>query len=247
MKKGILALLLLFALSAPVFAKSYINGIDAHYPPFTYVDEKDGRHVGFDVESLDWIAKTMGFEVRHTPIAWRAIIPALLAQKIDMVCSGMGITPERVKQVSFSDPYWKTHTVFATPKESDLTVAAILNEKRKLGGQRGTYAAEALVKVRKEQRLRFELQLYDSPLLMIEDVIGGRIDAALMDSLPVQNAISKGRPIRIAGIHEEAVLGVAFRKGDTELRQLVNDGYKKLMADPFWKQLQQKYGMTPLE
>ena len=248
MKRVILALLFALALPAPAFAKSYTNGIDANYPPFTYVDEKDGQPSGFDVESLNWIAKTMGFEIKHIPIAWGAIIPALLAQKIDMVCSGMGITQERAKQVTFSDPYWKSYDVFVTKAESELTVNAILASKLKLGGQRGTYSAIALVNVRKKQQLNFELRLYDSALLMIEDVISGRIDAALTDSLPAQNAIAKGRPIRIAGIHGDAVFfGVAFRKDDIKLQQVVNEGYKKLMADPFWKQLQQKYSVQPLD
>ena len=45
-------------------AKTFINGIYANYPPFAYVGE-DGKPAGFDVESMDWIAKTMGFEVKH--------------------------------------------------------------------------------------------------------------------------------------------------------------------------------------
>ncbi|MCL1986246.1 MAG: ABC transporter substrate-binding protein [Betaproteobacteria bacterium] len=248
MKKCILALLLVFAFSVPAFAKSYINGIDANYPPFAYIDEKSGNPAGFDVESMDWIANTMGFTIKHMPIEWDAIIPTLLAKKIDMVCSGMTITPERATQVAFSKPYWKVYNVFVTKKESDLTVAALLTQKLKLGGQRGTNEAEKLDKDQKEKNLRYEVRLYDSAPLMIEDVLNGRIDAALMDSLPALDSISKGKPVKIAGTHGDPVLfGVAFRKDDTELQKLVNEGYKKLMADPFWKQLQQKYDVKPLE
>jgi polar amino acid transport system substrate-binding protein len=34
---------------------------------------------------------------------------------------------------------------------------------------------------------------------------------------------------------------VAVRKSDTELLKIINEGYKKLMADPYWKELQKKY------
>ena len=45
-----LGLVLLFGTGA--FAeKTYINGIDANYPPFAYVD-KNGEPAGFDVDSL---------------------------------------------------------------------------------------------------------------------------------------------------------------------------------------------------
>ena len=249
MKRLIPILVFIFAFSAPSFAKSYVNGIDANRQPFAYIDEKSGRPAGFDVEALDWIAKNMGFEVKHVPIAWDAIIPTLLSKKLDMaLCSGMSITMERAQQVAFSNPYRKRHNVFVVKKESDLTVAAILTEKLKLGGRRGTEKTAALVKEQKEKNLRFEVRLYDSESQMIEDVISGRIHAALMDSLPAQDAVSKGKPVRIAGVHGEPMLvGVAFRKEDTELQALVNEGYRKLMADPFWNALQQKYDLKLLD
>ena len=99
-------------------AKTFINGIDANYPPFAYVGE-DGKPAGFDVESMDWIAKTMGFEVKHQPMDWDGIIPALMNKKIDMVCSGMSITPERAAVVNFSDPYF-TIQKFTTAARSGV-------------------------------------------------------------------------------------------------------------------------------
>ena len=100
------ALLLSIPLAAPAMAagKHLINGIDANYPPFAYVDET-GKPAGFDVDSMNWIAKKMGFTVEHKPMDWDGIIPALLAKKIDMVCSGMSISPERKAQAArFSSP-----------------------------------------------------------------------------------------------------------------------------------------------
>ncbi|MBW2596448.1 MAG: amino acid ABC transporter substrate-binding protein, partial [Deltaproteobacteria bacterium] len=86
--------------------KVYINGIDANFPPFAYVD-KNGVPDGFDVKSIDWIAKEMGFKVTHQPMDWDGIIPSLRAKKIDMVASGMSITDKRSEQVNFTTPYWK--------------------------------------------------------------------------------------------------------------------------------------------
>lgn len=66
--------------AVPAFAakKAYVNGIDPDYPPFAYVDEKTGQPAGFDVDSMNWIAKTMGFEVVHKPMAGTAsFLPCL--------------------------------------------------------------------------------------------------------------------------------------------------------------------------
>ena len=105
----VIALLLLFA-SSTAQAKSYVNGIDANYPPFAFIGE-DGKPTGFDVDAMNWIAKKMGFEVQHMPINWDGIIPALQAKKIDMICSGMSMSPERKQAVNFSEPYYSIKNI----------------------------------------------------------------------------------------------------------------------------------------
>ena len=240
-----LALLALVFAAAPAFAKktSFVNGIDPNYPPFAYVDEKTGQPAGFDVESMNWIAKKMGITVTHKPMAWDGIIPALQAGQIDMVCSGMSITPERAKAVQFSKPYWQVYRVFVAPQASTLTPAEILKGKKiRLGVQRGTSEANAIKKEQQEKGYTFELRFYDSAPLAIEDMLNGRIDAALMDELPADESISKGRAVKKIGTHgDKDDFGVAIRKDDDELLKMVNEGYRLLMADPFWKELQKKY------
>ena len=244
MKKLFVCTLLAALLAAvPAFAKkSYVNGIDPNYPPFAYVDEKTGKAAGFDVDSMDWIAKTMGFEIAHKPMAWDGIIPALLGKQIDMVCSGMSITPERAQKVTFSTPYWTVLRVYAIPANSTLTPENILKQKIQLGVQRGTSEANAMKQEQQEKKYPFELRFYDSAPLAIADLLNGRIQAALMDELPADDAISKGRNIRKINSHfKPDQFGVALRKEDKELEALVNEGYRKLMADPYWKELQKKY------
>jgi len=222
-------------------AKTYINGIDANYPPFAYVGE-DGKPAGFDVESMDWIAKTMGFEVKHQPMDWDGIIPALMNKKIDMVCSGMSITPERAAVVNFSDPYFTIQKVILVPADSKLTAEAAMKGATKLGVQRGTNEHELLETRKVEQKLKYELRYYDSSPLAVEDILNGRIEAIAMDSAPAKDAIAKGKPVKIVGTFaDDDAFGVAIRKDDAELLKLVNEGYKKLHADPFWKALNDKY------
>ena len=243
MKKSLLALLFVLTFAMPALAKdSYVNGIDPNYPPFAYVDEKTGQPAGFDVDSMNWIAKTMGFEVTHKPMQWDGIIPALLAKQIDMVCSGMSMTPERAKMVQFSEPYWQVSRVFIVAADSALTPADILSQKIQLGVQRGTSEANAIKKEQRAKKYAFELRQYDCPPLAVQDLENKRIDAALMDELPADDAIAHGRAVKKVGTHgEQDNFGVAMRKEDSKLKALVDEGYRKLMADPYWKELQKKY------
>ena len=243
MKKLFLVLaLIVLALPGVSRAKTYINGIDPNYPPFAYVDEKTGQPAGFDVDSLNWIANRMGFTVTHKPMAWDGIIPALNAGEIDLICSGMSITEERGKVVQFSNPYWQVWRVFVTKKDSSLTPGAILSSPVKLGVQRGTSEAAALKKEQAAEKYPFTFRYYDSAPLAIEDVMNGRIEAAFMDELPADDAISKGRAVKKVGTHGSPDnFGVAMRKDEKELRSKIDEGFKLLMADPYWKELQKKY------
>lgn len=233
---------LLFSLPNVIFAKTVINGIDPNYPPFAYIDEKTGKAAGFDVDSLNWIAKDMGFEVEHKPMAWDGIIPALLANQIDMVCSGMSITPKRAEMVQFSDPYWQVNRVFIIPEKDNLTVEEILQKPVKVGVQRGTSEAAALKEEKEQKGYPLELVFYDSAPMAVEDLLNGRIQAALMDELPADDAISKGRAVKKAGIHGVPDhFGVALRKDEKELREKIDEGYRHLRNSPYWQELQKKY------
>ena len=224
--------------------KVYINGIDADFPPFAYVDEK-GNPAGFDVECLNWIADEMGFEVKHQPTAWDGIVSSLSAKKIDMVYSGMGITEERQKVVDFTIPYWYINQALCVREDSDLNIiAALSSSKYKVGSQRGCTAAEWI-----EENLvgtgilpKDNLKLYESFSLAVKDLVNGRIDSAMTDDVMVEDAIRKGQPVKIAGIiNTNEKYGVAVRKEDKELKALLNEGIAKLKKSAVWDELIIKY------
>jgi polar amino acid transport system substrate-binding protein len=239
----ILVLLLSLTLATGVQAadKVYVNGIDANFPPFAYVD-KNGNPDGFDVKALDWIANEMGFKVTHKPMDWDGIIPSLKAKKIDMIASGMSITEKRAEQVNFSIPYWKIAQVLVAKKDSNLTVDQILSNDNKVGVQRGTTEANWIKENLIKKGMNFSLVEYDSAPLSVEDVVNGRIVAAAMDDAPAKDAVKK-KPVKIVGGFgmPSEDFGYAVRKEDTELLSKIDEGLKRLMASPYWEELIKQY------
>lgn len=239
---GMLAVL--SAASVVAAEKVYINGIDANFPPFAYVD-KSGNPDGFDVKALDWIAKEMGFKVKHQPMDWDGIIPSLKAKKIDIVASGMSITEERRQQVSFTSPYWTIKQVLVTKKDAKVTVEKALADGNKIGVQRGTTEAKWIEEnLIKKGGKKFELVQYDSAPLAVEDVLNGRIVAAAMDDAPAKDAARK-KPVKILGGFGMAdeQFGYAVRKEDAEFLKKLNEGLKKLMKSPAWAELKKTYNI----
>ncbi|SHN55380.1 ABC transporter substrate-binding protein [Desulfovibrio litoralis] len=231
-----------FASSAFAEKKELVNGIDANYPPFAYI-EKNDQATGFDIDAMNWIADKMGFKVVHKPMDWDGIVPSLMAKKIDMVASGMSITDERKEKVNFSNPYYTIKKYFVVKNNSKLTPDDIRSGKKKLGVQAGTNEAKWLEENAKANNWNYELRLYSSPGLAIEDVVNGRIDAAAIDSPPAEDAIKRTKkPIKIIGEFTNSdQFGVAVRKEDKELLETINKGYELLMEDPYWVTLHKKY------
>jgi polar amino acid transport system substrate-binding protein len=243
-------LILLCSLLSLVFAghafgaAKLINGIDANFPPFAYID-KTGQPSGFDVEAMNWVAKEIGVEVSHQPIEWDGIITSLLTKKIDIIASGMSITEERAQKVDFSVPYWVIKQIMVTKKGSPLTIDEILTGKKTVGVQQGTSEAKWLKEEAVKKDWNFELRYYSSSPLAVEDVLNGRIDAAAMDDAPAKDAASK-KDVQLVGtfgMHDEE-FGYAVRKDDKELLEKVNNALTKLMASPEWNELINKYELN---
>lgn len=227
---------------SPAGAKEvYINGIDFGFPPFGYVD-KAGNPAGFDVECVNWIAKEMGFEVKHHPMDWDGIIPALNAKKIDFIASGMSATESRKEIVNFTIPYYEVSLVLVVIKDKTDDFNALLTTGKKIGTQRGTNSTKRLNDLFATGKYNFEIVEYDSTDLSMEDLKIGRIDASCMDS-SIANELSRDGAYKTAGSFEDSTekYGYAVRKGDDKLLDMLNQGLKKLMADPQWQTLKDKY------
>ena len=64
--------------------------------------------------------------------------PSLRSKKIDIVASGMGITDELKKQITFTMAYWRIKHVLVAKRDAKITVEKALAEGNKIGVQRGT-------------------------------------------------------------------------------------------------------------
>ncbi|HBB17701.1 MAG TPA: amino acid ABC transporter substrate-binding protein [Syntrophus sp. (in: bacteria)] len=236
------ALCVLFAQTVIGAEKVYVNGIDANFPPFSYVDQSNNPD-GFDVKALDWIAKEMGFKVKHQPVDWDGIVTSLRSKKIDIVASGMGITDELKKQISFTMAYWKIKHVLVAKKDTKITVEKALAEGNKIGVQRGTKEGRWIEEnlIRKAGK-KFELVYYDSVPLAIEELVDGRIIAAAMEDAPALSAAIKN-PVKIIGGFgmSDREFGYAVRKEDTEFLKKLNEGLKRLMKSIYWEELRKTY------
>jgi polar amino acid transport system substrate-binding protein len=84
-------------------------------PPFGSQNQNREAE-GFDVDLANMVAKALGVKLELQQVTGANRIPFLLTDKVDIVISVMGLTPERAKQIMFTAPYADTHLAVFGPK-----------------------------------------------------------------------------------------------------------------------------------
>jgi polar amino acid transport system substrate-binding protein len=92
-----------------------IVGLSAEYPPFEY--QEQGKLMGFDIDVMNAIAKEMKVKIQIKDMAFNGLIPALQMGKIDIAISSITITPERSKNIDFSNQYYQNSLAIIYPKD----------------------------------------------------------------------------------------------------------------------------------
>ena len=114
-KTSLLFALLLFSLAlqaADQPVRSLQNILDsgqlrvgvALFPPWI-MRSKNAELIGSETDIASRLARDMGLEAEYSLYQWSDLIPALEKGEIDIVISGMAITPKRALKVKFSQPY----------------------------------------------------------------------------------------------------------------------------------------------
>ena len=81
-------------------------GTEPSFAPFEFQKEGSKELVGYDIDIINAVGKKMGYKVVISSMGFDGLIPALQAGNLDIAISGMTITEDRKKAVSFSDSYY---------------------------------------------------------------------------------------------------------------------------------------------
>ncbi len=126
-----------------ILSKGVIRiGVPLDVPPFGSQNVNRVAE-GFDVDMANMVAKSLGVKLEITQITGANRIPFLLTDKVDVVISVMGATPERAKQIMFTAPYANTSLAVYGPKNIAVKSAADLGTYR-VAAAKGTTQEQAL-------------------------------------------------------------------------------------------------------
>lgn len=89
------------------------------YPPFNFISPDD-QLTGFDVEIGKEVAKRLGVKYEAVTTDWSGILEGLRSGRYDGIFGSMAVTPERLKVIDFTDPYYYSGAQLIVPKNSKI-------------------------------------------------------------------------------------------------------------------------------
>lgn len=233
--------------------QGYIRAATANEVPYSYM-QADGTSAGIGPDVATAVLKSMGIaEINWTVTPFGTLIPGLKARRFDFTAAEQNISPERCKQVSFTEPNSsygegllvkkgnpKGLTTYADiAKDPSLKVAVVsgannIDFLRAVGVKDDQVIfiptnADAIPTV--ENRA----DAYAATELTVSELAKDKADVEQV--APFKDPIVKGAPVRNYG-------GFAFRPEDKELRDAFNTALVAFRKTDEYKKILSKYGLS---
>lgn len=208
-------------------------GVFSDKNPFGYVDE-NGKEQGYDVYFARRIAKDLlGSEddVEFVYVEAASRVEYLKSAKVDIILANFTVTDERAEQVDFALPYMKVALGVVSPEKALIASVDDLKGK-KLIVVKGT-TAEAYFG---ENYPDIDLIKFDEYQEAYDALLDGRGDAFSTDNTEVlawarQN---EGFAVGVESLGDIDTIAPAVRKGNTELKNWLNEEIKALADEQFF-------------
>lgn len=240
-KTLLICLALVFCWQSAWAMKTIVFAVDATWPPMEFLN-KDKKIVGYSIDYMTAAAKEAGFQPVFKNVAWDGIFAGLAGNNYDAICSSVSITEERKKAMDFSIPYYKVRQALVVPSSSKASSLEDLKGK-KVGAQIGTTGYFATQKVK-----GVVAKSYDEIGLAMQDLINGNLSGVVCDD-PVAANYAKQKAefknkLKIATVIETGeaeYYGIAVKKGNKKVLDLINKGIKAVKDKGLDKKLQAKW------
>lgn len=189
-------------------------GMEVNYAPFNFsqvndahggvpVENSKGEFAnGYDVQIAKMIADKLGKKLEIYKIEWDGLPPALTSGKIDAIIAGMSPTPERKREIDFTNSYYVSDLVVVLKKDSPFAKSKSLRDFRnaKLTGQLNTFHYSVIDQIKGVKK---EAAMESFPA-MISATKAGNIDGYVSEKPGAMAAVSANSDLTY----------VEFKKGD---------------------------------
>jgi glutamate/aspartate transport system substrate-binding protein len=214
--------------------------------PFSYLSAR-GEPIGYSVDLckllVDAISEEVGrtVAVRWVPVTSESRIPAVVSGQVDLECGSTTNNLERQKQVSFSP------TMFVSGTKLLVKKGSAIKSFRDLAGKKVVVTAGTTnEKTMRELSARFKIDMVLSVAAdhaaSFAQLQAGQVDAFATDDVLLYGLLAQNKAqadyVVTGDFLSYDPYGIMYRKGDTQLAQLVNDTFHNLAED---REIERRY------
>lgn len=235
-------------IAAPLHAqdKPLVAGVDGTFAPHA-MPKLGGGVEGFNIDLIEEIGKKMGRKIEVFAGEFSGLIPAMNAGKIDFVGAPTTATPERAKNLLFSEGYLNTYFQFVaaakTPAFQSLDELKGKTVSVNKGSAYDKWAQENAAKY------GFKVESYGTNADATQAVIAGRADVVLTgNTVGAYSVVKNPGQIKLIPlkVDQGLVWAAAFRKDDAKLRNAVDEALECMKLDGTIARLHEKwFGTKP--
>ncbi|WP_284614581.1 ABC transporter substrate-binding protein [Aquabacterium humicola] len=208
---------------------------EGQFAPFNFF--QGSKLTGFEVEVAEAIAAKMGLKVEWKALSFDALLTGLRQDRWDMVIASHGITDERAKAVTFTEPHYCSGGVIITKKPEIKTAKDLAGKV--IAVQTGTTYQENVKKVSAVKEIKNFPQDTDARAALVSD----RVDAWVTDRFVAMNSLSAnpGAGLKMGDFLFIERIASAVAKGNTGLAGEINKALAAIQADGSYAAISKKY------
>ncbi|MGY5234029.1 transporter substrate-binding domain-containing protein [Lactiplantibacillus plantarum] len=223
-------------------SKTITWGVKADTKLFGLMDVKDNQIKGFDADIATALTKRVlgkNATAKFVQVTSQTRIPLLKNGNIDAIIATMTITPEREKQVDFTNSYFDAGQSLLVKKGSAIKSVKDLNKSgTKVLGVTGANSVENIKKAAPKAKV-LELSDYAQAMTALKSGQGVALttDNGILYGMASQNP---GYEV-VGGTFTKEPYGIAVNKGQEPLKKALNKALKEIEADGTYNRILKKW------
>ncbi len=214
---------------------------------------------GYDVMIGKKIAEANGWELEVIQADWDSLVPGVQTGIYDAVIAGQSMTAERSEQVDFAGPYFYASIVCVTKKDSPYATAASIADLAggKCTAQIATIWYDQCLPQIDGALVQTAAETAPAMLMALET---GSVDFICTDMPTAQGAVAAYPNMTILDFSgtdgdfqfsdevraENVNIGVSVKKGNTELKNMIDSVLSTMTADDMNALMEQAIAIQPL-
>lgn len=212
------------------------------YAPFEYMDSATGQYEGFDMDLVRELGKREGYKIEIVSMTLDGLIPALMADNIDVAVSALTITPERSEKVDFTKPYINAGLTVMTTRDNAPKIKSLKDlEGKCLCAEIGSSGALFMKRIPGTT-----IRTFNSAADAFLELNKNGCYAMLNDG-PVnkyflrQDAAKSMNLVALDGVVSDDQYGFAVKKGNAELLKKLDDALDAMKKDGTYDRIYDKW------